>query len=326
MSIPPEEQFVDASLPGQSRRLKVILTLCGLGLLICMIVWIGPATIWGRLRFIRLPYLIGAMAAIVAGTVLSAINSYLICGASRVMSFLQYLHAFWVAWAVGLVMPGQVGDMLTLTHVLRRRGMALSQSVARTSVDKILSLLCALLVATQLFRLSNAVVLWTFSYGAAMMLLGLLVFLALSLFLLHRLGQFAIRSRWIVGAVATAAEVVRMVIVHPWLILLNMVLSLVKIGLTGISYWLVIAGLTGVFSSLRNTTIAAISSGLIAYLPLSANGIGTVEMAGTGLFGQIGLAADVVLSMYVVLRLVNVLLAWIPSIFVLPDLLRHRKS
>lgn len=326
MNIQQNGQAASKVMPRPSGRLKAILTLCGMGLLVCMIAWIGPTAVWDRLKSIDLVYLSVALAAIVAGTVISAINSYLICGASQVMTFFEYLRAFWVAWAVGLVVPGQVGDMLTLNQVLRRRGMPLSQSVARTSVDKIVSLLCALLVASQIFRLGDALVLQTLSWTASALLLGLIAFLALSLWLLHHISRFTFRRRWIVGAVATAAEVVRMVLVHPWLILLNVVLSLVKIGLTGLSYWLVVRGLTGMFLSLTKVTIAAISSGLIAYLPLSANGIGTVEIAGTGLFGAVGLGVDIVLSMYLVLRLANVLLAWIPAVFVLPSLLHHCRT
>lgn len=326
MAVQQDDQAAKGAVSVQSRHLKTVLTLCGVGLLIYMVIRIGPGSVWGRLKSIDLVDLAEALAAIVAGTVISAINSYLICGASRVMTFSGYLRAFWAAWAVGLVVPGQVGDMLTLAQVLRRRGIPLPQSVARTSVDKIVSLLCALLVASQMYRLDSALALQTLSWTAGTLLTGLVVFLALSLWLLHHMGKFAFRGRWIAGIVATAVEVVRIVLAHPGLLLLNVMLSLVKVGLTGISYWVVITGLTGLVLPLSKVTIAAISSGLIAYLPLSANGIGTVEAAGTGLFGVMGLGTDVVLSMYVLLRLANIFLAWIPAVFILPSLLRHRKD
>jgi uncharacterized membrane protein YbhN (UPF0104 family) len=313
-------------MSGQSKWLKVILTLCGIGLLVCMIAWIGPVAVWDRLKSIDLAYLSEALVAIVVGTLISAVNSYLICGASQVMTFFEYARAYWVAWAVGLVVPGQIGDVLTLNQVLRRRGMPLSQSVARTGVDKIVSLFCALLAASQIFRLGDALILRTLSWAASSLMFGLIVFLSLSLWLLHHIGRFVFRRRWIEGVVATAAEIVRIVLVHPRLLLLNLVLSILKVGLTGISYWLVLSGITGVFLSYAKVTIAAVSSGLIAYLPMSANGIGTVEIAGTGLFGSIGLGVDVVLSMYLVLRLANIVLAWIPAIFVLPSLLHHRRT
>lgn len=326
MAIRQDEPVAKGVSLGRSRGLKTFLTMCGIALLIYLVVRIGPATVWGRLKSIDSVDLAVASIAIVAGTVVSAINSYLICGASRFMSFLGYLRAFWVAWAVGLAVPGQVGDMLTLTQVLRRHGMPLPQSVARTSVDKIVSLLCALLVASQMFRLNGAVILQTLSWTAGTLLVGLIALLALSLWLLHHMSRLAFRGRWIVGMIATAAEIVRVVLAHPWLLLFNMVLSLAKVGITGVSYWIVIKGLTGLHLSFTKVTAAAISSGLVAYLPLSANGIGTVEAAGTGLFGAAGLGADVVLSMYVVLRLANMLLAWIPAVFILPSLLRHRKA
>lgn len=326
MAIQQNDQAAKGISSGKSRVVKVILTLCGLALLSCMVMRIGPESIWERLKSVDLVDLAGASIAIVAGTAISAVNSYLICSASRFMTFFEYLRAFWVAWAVGLIVPGQVGDMLTLTQVLRRHGMPLAQSVARTSLDKIVSLFCALLVASQMYRLNSAAVLQALSWMATALLIGLLVFLALSLWLLHHMRRFAFHRSWIVGMVATAAEVVHVMLAHPWLLLSNMVLSLVKVAVTGFSYWIVIKGLTGFFLSFTDVTAAAVSSGLVAYLPLSANGIGTVEAAGTGLFGAAGLTADIVLSMYVILRLVNMLLAWIPAIFILPRVLRQRKN
>ena len=213
------------------------------------------------------------MVAIVGGTTLGAINSYLICGAAQVMGFAEFLRAFWVAWAVGLVLPGQVGDMLTLTQVLRRRGMPFSTSVARTSVDKIVSLLCSLLVACQIFRLGDSTVLRSLSTGAIVLTVGLVVFTTASLWLLHRVNRFGFKNRWVIGAIATAAEVARTVLTRPQVLLLNVLLSLVKIGFTGISYWLVLRGLLAAAPLLPDVTIAAISSGLVAYLPLSANGL-----------------------------------------------------
>jgi len=325
MSIGYDEQPEPHQSSVLKRRWRVILTLCGFGLLAGMIAWAGPVALWDRLRMIDPACLAGAIAAIVAGTLLSAINSYLICGASQVMGLGEYVYAFWVAWAIGLVVPGQIGDMLTLNQVLRRRGMPLSHSVARTTVDKVVSLLCALMVASQIFRLGHASVLRSLSAGAIMLLAGMAAFAALSLWALHRMGRMESKNRWVVGAIATAAEVVRIVITRPRLLVVNLVLSLLKVGLTGISYWLVIRGLSAAVPPLQNVTIAAISSGLVAYLPLSANGIGTVEVAGAGLFGELGIGLDIVLSMYLVLRLVNILLAWVPAVFVLPDLLRTRK-
>lgn len=326
MSIGHDEHQSEAHRSSlRKRRWRLVLTLCGFALLAGMIVWAGPIALWDRLRMIDPTCLAGAIVAIVAGTVLSAINSYLICGASQVMGLGEYVYAFWVAWAIGLVVPGQVGDMLTLTQVLRRRGMPLSQSVARTTVDKVISLLCTLMIASQIFRLGHAAVLHSLSAGAVMLLIGMAVFAVVSLWGLHRMGHAGRKNRWVLGAIAAAAEVVRTVMTRPRLLAINLVLSLLKIGLTGISYWLVIRGLTAAAPSLQNVTIAAVSSGLVAYLPLSANGIGTVEMAGAGLFGEIGIGLDVVLSMYLVLRLVNILLAWVPAVFVLPDLLRARK-
>ncbi len=147
------------------RAVKSIATVLGLLLLAGMVAWVGPAAMWERLRNTDPMYVAAATGVILLGTVLGAINSFLICGASQVMGFGDYLRAFWVAWAVGLVFPGQAGDMLTLTQILRRRGVPLSLGFARTGVDKIISLLCALAVASQIFRLGSSPAMHTLSLG-----------------------------------------------------------------------------------------------------------------------------------------------------------------
>lgn len=324
MSLDADHQTVAA--PRRSRRWKALMTAGGITLAAAMVIWAGPSAVWQQLRSIDTPNLVGAMTAIAIGTVLAAINSYCICGVSSVMGFGQYLRVFWIAWAMGLVFPGQVGDMLTLTNVLRSRGMALSRSIARTSVDKAVSLLCSLLVATQLFRLGDSAVLRSLSTAAALVIAGGALSAALALLFFRRAAGSKASNRWVAGAIATATEVAETVLARPFVLMTNLLLSFVKIGLTGLSYWLVLRGLTSVPADLRQVTIAAVSSGLVAYLPLSANGIGTVEFAATGLFGATGVGVASVLSMYVLLRAANFLLAWVPAAFLMPELLPHRKA
>ena len=52
---------------------------------------------------------------------------------------------------------------------------------------------------------------------------------------------------------------------------------------------------------------------LVAYVPVSFNGIGTVEMAGVFVFGHLGIPGAGVLAAILCLRLIVIALAWIPA-------------
>jgi hypothetical protein len=52
---------------------------------------------------------------------------------------------------------------------------------------------------------------------------------------------------------------------------------------------------------------------LVAYLPVSFNGIGTVELAGVALFGTVGVPAAAVFSGYMALRAMVLVIAWVPA-------------
>ena len=56
---------------------------------------------------------------------------------------------------------------------------------------------------------------------------------------------------------------------------------------------------------------------LVAYIPVSFNGLGTVEITGILLFSLLGLGEELVLSSYLVLRATVMLIAWMPSLLIL---------
>jgi uncharacterized membrane protein YbhN (UPF0104 family) len=99
---------------------------------------------------------------------------------------------------------------------------------------------------------------------------------------------------------------------HPRLLLVNFLLTWVKIGLTGFSYWCIFRSLG--YDSLGSFEVLPpmAASSLVAYLPVTFNGLGTVELTGMALFAAIGLPEEGVLIAYLLLRLLVYTLAWVP--------------
>ena len=104
---------------------------------------------------------------------------------------------------------------------------------------------------------------------------------------------------------------------HPRKVLLNAALTLVCIGLIGMAYWCMFFSL-GYTQLPPGTLILLVAAcSIVAYIPISFNGIGTVEVTGIALFGQLEVPAAAVLSAYLCLRLIVMALAWLPAATIL---------
>lgn len=307
---------------GRSRGLAIGLAALALGLLGALVAWAGPARILELLLGLAPGWALASLLALLAGALLGAANAWWLALADRRVAFGDFLAHYWAGWLVGLVVPGQVADSLTLGLLLRREQVPLSESLAGLGLDKLLTLLVyvaalgalPLVLAGILDALAPALVL-------AGVLLALLL-LALAEAPLRRLRERA-RARWLRAAAATIANASALLRARPWAALANLLLSLVKATLTGFSYWCALraVGLPLAAADLPAITLCALSAGLVAYLPLSFNGVGTVELTGLVLFGALGHPPGPVLAAYLWLRLAVLLVAGVP---VLALLLRGR--
>jgi uncharacterized membrane protein YbhN (UPF0104 family) len=90
------------------------------------------------------------------------------------------------------------------------------------------------------------------------------------------------------------------------------VLTSVKIGAIGVAYWALFLAL-GFSEDLFVIIPLVAASSIVAYAPVSVNGIGTVEAVGILLFSSVGIPETAVLSAYVTLRFLVLILAWGPA-------------
>lgn len=291
-------------------RLRVpgwLSALLGVCILALGIAWAGVGDVLSALAEQELLALVLAVAAIAAGTFLGAWNAFRLSELASTMAFRSFLAVYWRAWAIGLSVPGQVGDLVSTLWQLRGR-VDMEFVAGRLLVDKSVTLGCMLLLLSSL-----PAVLGILAYPYALLPpVGAAIVLMLALAVSRRLAlsqtdfwtshRFLRRIKPLVSATAV-----------PWPALwTNVAFTAAKVLLTGSAYWLLLpsdGNLEGFF------TVLAISqtAGLVAYLPISFNGIGTVELSAMKLFSLMGYAAPEVLSAYIVLRLCALATAWIPS-------------
>lgn len=278
--------------------------------LLCVLIWyFDPQKIALSLIGLNLSWVVIAALLIVFSTLIGAVNSYLLFNLEKSFAFTTFLPLFWLSWAVGLVFPGQIGDIASMAAQLRRRGINLSVSIGRGLADKLISLI--LMVAFASWEITNLLPFFIPSAWVA----GLFVFFALGAWQVKRIFVWlsAPQGRIANFVSTTMREMYQVIVCHPRRIAGNVILTVIKIGLTGISYWCIFRALGHYeIDPWRVITLVAISS-LVAYIPVSFNGIGTAEITGVVLFGALGLNQADVLSAYLVLRAMGITIAWLPA-------------
>lgn len=296
-------------MPDKRAWLKLLRPVFGITLLCALIAFVDFARVGATLRNVEPGWVGGAVLVVLTGTLIGALAVHMLLNIERRLPFTAFLPVYWTAWAVGLVFPGQVGDMATMATMLRRHQLPPEITLGRTLADKLVSLLLMVLFALAAIR--------TQAYFPAV--LGVVaVGVAAGLALLrwrHRLSAlpFLTGSKAAAFMGAALAETARFARAHPALIAINVVLTFVKIVLTGTGYWCMF----NAFGFPQSTpfdmaTLAAITS-LVAYIPISFNGIGTAEAAGIAVFGSVGMTPAAVLGTYLLLRSVGLASAWIPA-------------
>lgn len=307
----------EVTLTGVASRARIraaLLSVMGLGLLVVLLWFAGLERVLAVLRGADTALIGVALFVIVLATLLGAINSYMVAAADTGVRFLPYLGVYWLTWALGQVVPGQVGDLIGMSLFLRRRGLALPTAVGRLGVDKLISLFCTLALSAGLIAIFDAPLPRIAGFlGAGSAALLLVAFL----FALRWPANGSYGDGWRAQLMNGLREAHRVATTRPHIVLLDGLLTVVKLLAIGICYWVVLRALHSNTNGLVDVTIMANSAGLIAYVPLSANGIGTVETGSLYLFGLRGVSAPVVLATYLILRFANLLLAWIGTIFVL---------
>jgi uncharacterized membrane protein YbhN (UPF0104 family) len=100
---------------------------------------------------------------------------------------------------------------------------------------------------------------------------------------------------------------------HPFLLLINFFLTCFKLGLVMLCYHAMITAL-GYSLSTWKVGLAALSAGIVGYIPVSIQGLGTVEAVALFNFKTLGVNPPDVLAGYLILRSNSYLVACIAYI------------
>lgn len=303
------------NIAARNRVFPIVFFGIGLALLSVLVFHYGAVRIWESYSHLNELWLMVAVLYLVAATLLGAMNVFILFGQGERPVFTKFLPIYWLSWAMGLVVPGQVGDMATISWAFRKYGVAISFTLSRTMVDKFISLIVMVLIAgVGVMLLANGIDL-NYRFPAWMTYVGV-AFIGATLLTIGAARTFfdPKKAGWVGSVGRIATEIVYVVKHHPEKIALNAFATFVKVSLIGCTYWAMFAALGYERVPVWQVVSLSTLSGLVAYLPVSFNGLGTVEAVAIVLFGQLGIPPEKVLAGYLCLRVLVIALAWLPSL------------
>lgn len=279
-------------------------------LLAALILWIDPARVADALAGLSLPWLLVAAACVVGSTLLGAVNALLLLGRCGEIGWRAFLPIYWSAWAMGLVVPGQVGDVAAVAALLRHHRFEWHAALGRSLLDKLISFAVIAAFAGAGLASFAGRRLELDAVGALVALVPVAAIVLAARPLWRVTARVAPRLAALLAR--TAGELAATAREHPRRVGLNIVLTVAKVAVLGLSYWAMFRAL-GQELAAPAVIALAMASALVAYLPVSFNGLGTVELAGVVLFGALGVGEAAVLAAYLCLRAVVLAVAWLPA-------------
>lgn len=273
----------------------------GLAILAFCIYSIGPEKILLSLRQVRPTFLLGGFFLIFCWLLLGALNIRTMLNPLVEVAYGKVLNAYSNANMVALIMPGQVGDVIIIKF-FKDLNIPITQGITLFATDKAITLFwygAFALYGLYLARLWRLLHIPQDQMSPGLMTLAVItIIIAVFLLFARRLlAPFSQRIRNWRTLARTYLKRARSAI------LLNILITLVRIAVMGGAYWLTIQAF-GPSPTFIQALCFAITAGLVAYVPVSFNGLGTVEAALVYLYSTIGIESAPVLSASLTMRLI----------------------
>ncbi len=249
-----------------------------------------------------------AAISIAASTLLGGFNLHLILYQRLGMPFARFIRGFWLAWAFGLIVPGQLGDIIGISYWMKSRGLSWQATSSLAVIDKLISLAWMMLFAvTGLYIVSNHI------DGDRDVDIGMLATGVVAASVLVLLLGYVFFSRLQRLVKRFTEELVHLRDNARWQMVLNACFTPCKIFLIAGAYWAVFRAAGVYHLDVFSMLCLVAASSIVAYVPVSFNGVGTVEWVGLYVFAVFDIDAATVLSVFISLRLMVIMLAWVPT-------------
>ena len=277
-------------------------------LLVAFLIWnVRIEKLFQSLSHISIPYFFLAISYQYTSIFLGSFNQYILFTAFSNLSYKTYLFAYFKAYAIGLLLPGQIGDA-SIALFLKSEGLYYSQTLSVYIMDKFLTFL--LYVSALIIFIGDIT-----GYSAIFSSSFLIVFSCLMSIMFYIFVKLASsfpvawqKNRLLRFIHNTSSQLIFFAKHHPFLLFINFLLTFLKLGLVMFCYHAMLTALDYNLSVWK-VGLAALASGIVGYIPVSIQGLGTVEAVALLNFKILGVSPPDVLVCYLLLRSNNYILA-----------------
>lgn len=270
-------------------------------LIVFLISHVRAELLMQSVRKILFPYLLLSLFFQYTSILLGSFNLYILFRPFLEVNFSRFCSSYFKAFTAGLLMPGQFGDV-SIVLFLNSKELNYSRTFSVYMWDKYITLVFYLGIV---FIFISEIMEYPKWVPIAVMIgAGCLLFSLI--YMITRLGLFAASGGWTGRIVRffhnSAAEIMSYARLHPLRLLMNGGLTCFKLFFVMLCYHFILAAL-GYDLSVVSVGISSIASSVVAYLPISLHGVGTVEATAMWVFGRLNVSSADVLSGFLLLRL-----------------------
>lgn len=297
----------------RSRWIRKFQWMVALLLISLLLYMAGPSQMGATLRNADLAWLSATVIILLIFDLIGGFNVWILLSRLARIRLIQFLRVYFIAWATGLITPGKIGDASQVLF-LKSQGISLDRSSASYIIDKVISLGILFLVAS--IGIANYLpeikfwVIFTVPFTLAILVVTIIP-------LVLRFPDKPAILRRIRNLTRNSLNQIFSYKHHSGTILLNVVLTIIKWVILTLCYYCAFRSFS-IALPLKAAAFIPIVSTLVGYIPVTAGGVGTVELTAVFLFGLEGIPKASVLSSYLLLRGIQYLTA---SILVL--LIKH---
>ena len=285
--------------PKKSSLARIVFWLrvaVAVGLLTVLFRFVGLDRLAATLTQAHPGWAVVVVFGLVAWQMLGAFKVYLLLRTlTQAVSFPTFFRVYLTSWATSLLLPGQLGDA-TQVLLLHKYGVSVDESGAAYVFDKGVSLSWMVLVSALGLRLCTPL-----GDATILALLVAIAFAGIVAILVWRTVSRKGEPGRLLGSLQALARQMLSFRANAPLMLTNLSLTIVKWLVLGWVYLCAFRTFGSVVSFKAAATIPIMSS-FVGYIPVTLGGAGTSEWTAVYLFGQIGLAAPTILSVFLLLR------------------------
>ena len=280
---------------------KVFITLAFLGYIISLISFRDM----GRsLSQINLYYLALLILLFFVFILLGAINNYIIILSIARIRFVDVIKIFCMGVSVGMFTPAYIGELSTVTYLLNKRGMTLSEGLSVPGIDKFLTIIVASIfwvIGLWLYFPDIGIYIYIFIFVGLMLSLMLLFLRPLRKFVKKRIVE-----PFFPWAISFLDSFVSFFLNHMILLFLNILGTVLRALVGAFMIWVGLFAL-GVHKGVWDVIFINFVARIVSYIPVTINGLGLLESAAIKTFSRLDIAPEPIFLAFLIDRTIAVL-------------------